>query len=254
MTNTVNNNKGLDNIRVVLIETSHSGNIGSAARAMKTMGLSDLCLVNPKSFPDEQADALASNAKDVLESATVVDSLQDALADFHQVIGSSARFERSLSWDVCDSRRCGEIVAETVGSNSKARVALVFGRERTGLTNEELAFCQHLVHIPTNPDYSSLNLASAVQILAYECRIGMLSSVNTDHVEDEPIVTSKEMQGYYEQLEELMIQTGFLDPQQPRLLMPRLRRLYGRIRVNRSELNILRGILSSFKKHMSNDK
>jgi len=249
---------GLDNIKVVLIETSHPGNIGSAARAMKTMGLNNLCLVNPKSFPDKQANAMASNAGDLLDAATVVGSLQAAIADCHLVIGSSARHQRSLSWDVFDSRHCGEIVAETLDSSHATKVALVFGRERTGLSNEELARCHHLVHIPTNPDYSSLNVASAVQILAYECRVAVMlrkkgpnnksSAKLTDHSASEEIVTTKDMQGYYDQLQDLMIETGFLDPDEPRLLMSRLRRLYGRLRISRSELNILRGILTAFQK------
>lgn len=254
----------LKNIRVVLIQTSHPGNIGSAARAMKTMGLSDLCLVSPKSFPDDVANTMASNAEDLLESAIVVDSLQDAIGDCHLVIGSSARHERSLSWDVFDPRRCGEVVADVILQKGRqGKVALVFGRERTGLTNEELALCHHLVHIPTNPDYSSLNVASAVQILAYECRVGLLSNIalnkkqldeTVNHSKDEEIVTSNDMQGYYDQLEKLMIESQFLDPNEPRFLMTRLRRLYGRISISRSELNILRGMLSSFKKTISKNK
>lgn len=252
---------GLNNIKVVLIETSHPGNIGSTARALKTMGLSNLCLVKPKSFPDKQANVMASNAADLLDAVTVVGSLQAAIADCHMVIGSSARHERSLSWDVFDSRRCGELVAETLTKSKLVKVALVFGRERTGLNNEELSYCHHLVHIPTNPEYSSLNLASAVQILAYECRVALLASekgpINNhaseimDVFNEEEIVTTKDMQGYYDQLQDLMVETGFLDPEEPRLLMPRLRRLYGRLHIRRSELNILRGILSAFQKAIS---
>lgn len=242
------------NIKVVLVHTSHPGNIGSTARAMKTMGLSDLCLVSPKHFPDEQANTMASSAEDVLENTTVVDSLSDAIADCQLVIGSSARCERSLSWDVFDPRRCGEIVAEEVTKNKK--VALVFGRERTGLTNEELSLCHHLVHIPTNPDYSSLNVASAVQILSYECRVSLLDgkSANESDIkveQGEEIVTSKDMQGYYDHLEQLMIESEFLDPKEPRLLMSRLRRLYGRLQISRSEMNILRGILVAFSKRIN---
>jgi len=250
-----------NNIKVVLVHTSHPGNIGSAARAMKTMDLNNLCLVSPKSFPDKQANTMASSAEDILGNATVVDSLQDAIADCQLVIGSSARSERSLSWSVFDSRQCGEVVAEEIAKNKKAKVALVFGRERTGLTNEELSFCHHLVHIPTNPDYSSLNVASAVQILAYECRVSVLaenviSETETNETQakkeqGEEIVTSKDMQGYYDHLEQLMIETEFLDPKEPRLLMSRLRRLYGRLQISRSEMNILRGILVAFSKRIN---
>jgi len=255
----------LDQIKVVLVHTSHPGNIGSAARAMKTMGLNDLCLVSPKSFPDVQANTMASSAEDLLQKATVVESLPDAIADCQLVIGTSARSMRSLSWSVFEPRKCGEVVAEEITNNKKAKVALVFGRERTGLTNEELSFCHHLVHIPTNPDYSSLNVASAVQILAYECRVSVLaenvgnkstvnkSMANEADVEEEQgeeIVTSKDMQGYYDHLEKLMIETEFLDPKEPRLLMSRLRRLYGRLQISRSEMNILRGMLVAFSKRM----
>jgi len=243
----------LNNIKVVLVHTSHPGNIGSAARAMKTMGFSDLCLVSPKSFPDEQANTMASSAEDLLDNATVVDTLQDAIADCQLVIGTSARSERSLSWNVFEPRRCGEVVNDELIKNNEAKVALVFGRERTGLTNEELSFCHHLVHIPTNPDYSSLNVASAVQILAYECRVSLLAEKNTKEADSkeeqgEEIVNSKDMQGYYDHLEKLMIEAEFLDPEEPRLLMSRLRRLYGRLQISRSEMNILRGMLVAFSK------
>lgn len=236
------------------MNTSHSGNIGAAARAMKTMGLSDLCLVSPKSFPDKQAIAMAVHAGDVLDRAEVVDSLQAAIADCHVVVGTSARYERSLAQDVLDARRCGELLAEKVAESCK--VALVFGRERTGLTNEELAHCHHLVHIPTNPDYSSLNVASAVQLLAYECRMGIGENVNTVSGNQIPndIVTSNEVQGYFQQLQNMMIKSGFLDPAEPKRLMQRLRGLYGRTQLSRSELNILHGMLSSFEKMISNDK
>lgn len=247
--------KLLDNIRVVMIHTSHPGNIGSAARAMKTMGLSDLCLVRPKSFPDEQATALASNATDVLDKATVVDTLEEAIAECHLVIGASARRKRSLTWEQLDSRACGELIAK---QSISGKAALVFGRERTGLTNEELAMCQYLVHIPANPDYSSLNIASAVQILSYECRMGMDKTISRqdqraqlmDQSRADNVVSSDAMLGYYDQLQALMIQSGFLDPEEPRYLMQRLRRLYGRVRLRRSELNILRGMLASFEKKM----
>ncbi len=241
------------NIKIVLVHTSHPGNIGSTARAMKTMGLNDLCLVNPKSFPDDQANTMASSAEDLLGNATVVDSLQAAIGDCQLVIGSSARSERSLSWNVFDSRRCGEVIATELLKNNKTKIALVFGRERTGLTNEELSFCHHLVHIPTNPNYSSLNIASAVQILSYECRVSLLAdnTLSKDELSEsieqgEAIVTAKDMQGYYDHLEKLMIETDFLDPKEPRLLMSRLRRLYGRLKITRSEMNILRGILVAF--------
>jgi len=243
---TSNMNNILDNIRIVLIQTSHPGNIGSAARAMKVMGLSDLCLVKPRFFPDDQANALASSATDILENATIVDTLQQAIADCRLVIGTSARHHRTLQWETQDSRSCG---ASVVKQAQTGKVAIVFGRESSGLTNEELSHCHSLVHIPTNPDYSSLNIASAVQILSYECRLAAQSAEASAvcKTEDER-VSSAEMDGYFKQLETVLIETDFLDPDKPRHLMPRLRRLYSRTGVNRSELNILRGILTAFQK------
>ncbi len=234
----------LSNIRIVLIQTSHPGNIGSTARAMKTMGLSDLCLVKPKHFPDPQATIMSSNANDILDNANVVDSLQQAVADCHRVIGTSARHLRTLSWDTFDPRYCGEFVGKQLADNKK--VALIFGRERTGLTNEELSFCHHLVHIPTNADYSSLNIASAVQILSYECRMGSADIKQSSHELDEEVISTRELEGFYQHLEKVLIEVKFLDPENPRYLMPRLRRMYGRIAVTRSELSLLRGMLSAF--------
>lgn len=235
----------LANIRIILIHTSHPGNIGSAARAMKTMGLSELYLVKPKTFPDEQATAMSSNASDILDSAIVVDTLQEALVDCQLVVGSSARHERSLSWDILEPRDCSE---QLVKQAKTGKVAIVFGRESSGLTNDELALCHYLVHIPTNPDYSSLNVASAVQILSYECRMASRSKLEINEGDVEEVATVDAMEGFYEHLESAMIDTEFLDPENPRHLMTRLRRLYGRVKVTPSELNILRGMLSAFQK------
>jgi len=249
----------LANIRIILIETSHPGNIGSAARAMKTMGLSQLYLVKPKSFPDEQAIAMSANATDILDNAIVVETLADALTGCQLVVGSSARHARTLSWEVVNPRECAQ---KTIQLASKNNVALVFGRESSGLTNKELALCHYLVHIPTNPDYSSLNVASAVQILSYECR--MASFDDTDKAIDsnlisppnnnQELVTADDMESYYQQLEATLIAVNFLDPSNPRYLMIRLRRLYNRIRLTRSELNILRGVLSAFQKKQRMNK
>lgn len=235
----------LANIRIVLIQTSHPGNIGSAARAMKTMGLSELYLVNPKSFPDDQAVTMSSNATDILDNATVVNSVQDALAGCHLVVGTSARHERTLAWDILDPRECSE---QLVKQAQTGTVAVIFGRESSGLTNDELALCHYLVHIPTNPDYSSLNLASAVQILSYECRVASESNIEMTKGESEEVVTADAMEGYFKHLETAMIESEFLDPENPKHLMTRLRRLYGRVKVTPSELNILRGMLAAFQK------
>jgi len=234
----------LSNIRIVLIQTSHPGNIGSAARAMKTMGLSELCLVKPKRFPAPEANVMSSNAEDILDNAIIVDNLQQAIADCHVVIGTSARYERNLRWETFDPRYCGEFVGKALSKNKK--VALIFGRERSGLTNEELSMCQHLVHIPTNPDYSSLNVASAVQILSYECRMGAKDIKPIRHELNEEVVSAEDMEGFYQHLETALIEVEFLNPENPRYLMPRLRRMYGRINVTRSELSLLRGMVSAF--------
>lgn len=250
MSKVLNNIEVLNNIRIVLIQTSHPGNIGSAARAMKTMGLSQLYLVKPKQFPDKQAEVMSANATDILDYAVVVDTFYEALKGCRLVIGSSARHERTIDWDVLDPRNSAERLVKQAYSG---RVAIVFGRESSGLTNDELSLCHHLVHIPTNPDYSSLNVASAVQILSYECRAAALQKYfeSNDALEAEisgkdRLVTVDEMEGYYNHLEEAMIVAGFLDPAKPKHLMTRLRRLYGRAKMTQSELNIMRGIVSAF--------
>ena len=255
----------LAGIRIVMIQTSHTGNIGAAARAMKVMGLSELYLVKPKSAPDEQSVAMSSNATDILDNATIVDTLSEAITGCQLVVGTSARHERTLSWDIQDSRSCGELIAKHSSSQLDAKVAILFGRESSGLTNEELAVCQHLVHIPTNPDYSSLNVASAVQILSYECRLAAMNieasadtaidnSKNNNDAKDsnDDWVTADDLESYFEHLKQVMIDVDFLDPENPRYLIPRLRRLYSRSGITRSEMNILRGMLASIQKKTKN--
>ncbi|MDZ5603329.1 tRNA (cytosine(32)/uridine(32)-2'-O)-methyltransferase TrmJ [Pseudomonas sp. RP23018S] len=240
----------LQNIRVVLVNTSHPGNIGGAARAMKNMGLSRLVLVQPRDFPSEQAGARASGADDVLAGAEVVDSLEQALVGCSLVLGTSAR-DRSLPWPMLDPRECGAKAVEHAAGGEQ--IALVFGREHAGLTNDELQRCHFHVHIPSNPDFSSLNLAAAVQVLAYEVRTAWLASqqaatvVEKTDAGEEP-ATMDEMERFYGHLEQTLVQIGFLDPAKPRHLMARLRRLYGRSVVNHSEMSILRGILTETQK------
>ncbi len=212
------------------------------------MGLTELYLVKPKSFPDAQAVIMSSNATDILDTAVVVGSVEEALVDCHLVLGTSARQERSLRWDILQPRECAE---RLVSQAQTGKVAVLFGRESSGLTNDELALCHHLVHIPTNPDYSSLNIASAVQILSYECRLALLAKIGrgegTEN-KNEEVVTADAIEGYFQHLEEAMIESEFLDPENPKHLMKRLRRLYGRVKLAPSELNILRGMLSAFQK------
>ena len=249
----------LQNIRVVLVNTSHPGNIGGAARAMKNMGLSRLVLVDPLHFPSHEASARASGADDVLAGAQVVATLEEALVGCTLVIGTSAR-DRRIPWPMLDPRECGAKVIEDAGQG--AEVALVFGREHSGLTNDELQRCHYHVHIPSNPDFSSLNLGAAVQVLAYEVRMAWLAiegrpskveKVEVASVRSGELATMDEMELFYEHLEKTLVEIGFLDPEKPKHLMSRLRRLYGRSSVNRSEMSILRGILTETQKAARGD-
>ncbi len=244
----------LHNIRVVLVNTSHAGNIGGAARAMKNMGLSRLVLVDPQDFPSPDAIARASGATDILDSARVVATLEEALVGCSVAFGTSAR-ERRIPWPLLDPRETGSVCLEQVTQGGE--VALVFGREYAGLTNEELQRCQFHVHIPSDPEFSSLNLAAAVQVLAYEVRMAWLAAsgqptklekLETTSMLSSQLVTTDELEHYYGHLEQTLIDIGFLDPQKPRHLMSRLRRLYGRSSVSKLEMNILRGILTETQK------
>lgn len=232
-------------VRIVMVETSHPGNIGAAARAMKNMSLQHLYLVRPRRFPDEEATARASRADDILQAATVCDDLPQALVGCDMVFGASARSLRALPWPVQDARQCAQQVAALEGGE----VALVFGREHSGLTNDELALCHYLLHIPTNPDFSSLNVAAAIQVVAYELMMARdaLSPLPSSNKEDEP-ASAEEVEGLIGHLEQAMITVGFLNPDNPRQLMRRMRRLFNRARVERTEVNILRGVLSAVEK------
>jgi tRNA (cytidine32/uridine32-2'-O)-methyltransferase len=242
----------LENIRIVLVNTSHTGNIGSAARAMKTMGLSQLVLVNPVTAPDGKSSALAAGAGDVLANAKTVDTLAEAVTDCGLVIGTSAR-SRTLSWPMLEPRGCGEKMIREV---SKYPVALVFGRENNGLSNEELQQCHFHVCIPANPDYSSLNLAAAVQTLCYEVRMAYLNlsrgQFPENHPEDTEYPLSEDLEGFYSHLEQTLIKTNFIIAKHPGMVMAKLRRLYNRSRPETQELNILRGILASVDKIIKN--
>lgn len=233
----------LNNIRIVLINTSHPGNIGSAARAMKTMGLSELYLVDPLFFPHAKADEMASNAGDILENAVVVPNLDAALVDCELVVGTSIR-SRAIPWPMLSPREFAEKArVEAV----KAKAAVIFGREQSGLTNEELHRCHYHIQIPSNPVYSSLNLACAVQVIAYELQVAsQLSPV--DQSWDYEWASAGQMEGFYEHLEKVLIRTEFLNPEAPRQLMTRLRRLFYRARPDVMEVNILRGMLTAIEK------
>jgi tRNA (cytidine32/uridine32-2'-O)-methyltransferase len=207
---------------------------------MKTMGLSHLCLVAPKFFPHVKADEMASAALDVLGQATVFETMGDAIADCSLVVGTSAR-SRAIPWPMLSPR---EFAEKAVIEPGTSKIAVVFGREQSGLTNEELQLCHFHIQIPSNPDYSSLNIAAAVQVIAYELRVAAALDKTELAWEDE-YVSAKDMQGFYDHLEQVLIQIDFLNPSVPRQLMPRLQRLFNRVRLERMELNILRGILGA---------
>lgn len=239
----------LDQIRIVLVNTSHTGNMGSAARAMKTMGLTKLVLVDPQTLPDDSAHALAAGASDVLANARIVSTLDEAIADCGLVIGTSAR-SRTLSWPMLDPREAGE---KAVGEGMKHPVALVFGRERTGLTNDELQKCHYHVAIPANPEYSSLNLAMAVQTICYEVRMCWLQDQAPEVESEADYPSAHQLEGFYQHLEQTLLKTGFIADDHPGQVMSKLRRLFNRARPEAIELNILRGILTSIQKPKSQD-
>ena len=236
------NNEILSNIRIVLVQTSHPGNIGATARAMKNMGLSDLALVQPKIFPSAEATSRASGADNILANAHVYDSLQEALEPCELVLGASARI-RHLGWSEVGPKKGRELL---IAGAKKAPVALVFGRENSGLTNEELELCHHLLHIPTNPDFSSLNVASAVQVMCYEIYSAVIGAqvIESPEVEDRP-ATSQEFEGFFDHLLKTLEKTEFLQLYKTKRLQQRIRRIFYRSELNRTEVNILRGILTA---------
>jgi len=233
----------LKNIRVVLTQPSHPGNIGATARAMKTMGLDALYLVNPRHFPHAEADARATGALDVLRQAQVCASLPEALRDCVLAVATSSR-QRELRHEMIDAHHVAQVVVNTAASHP---VALVFGNETSGLSNEEAGLCNLWAHVPTNPEYASLNLAAAVQIFAYELRMAAIDGEVRVAPEFMP-ATNEQVEHLYRHFEQTMIATGFLDPANPKRLLPRLRRLLARARLESDEVNILRGFLNTFGK------
>ncbi len=236
----------LNDVRIVLVNTSDCRNIGSAARAMKTMGLSQLILVDPIEMPNGQAQALAAGATDVLANAKVVCTLEEAISDCGLVVGTSAR-SRTLPWPMLDPRECGEKLIAEVGNYP---VALVFGRESSGLTNEELQLCHFHVQIPANPEYSSLNLAMAVQTLSYEVRMAFLAQQNSAYetTEEQEYPVVDETERMFDHFEQALKATGFIVPSHPGLVMTKLRRFINRARPDSKEVKMWRGILSSVDK------
>ena len=248
-------------IRFVLVEPSHPGNIGAVARAIKTMRFSKLVLVNPKKFPDPEATARASGADDVLKNCQVFDSLELAISDCEYVIGTSVR-DRQISWPVASPRETAEKIEQILTSDQieqiskKPNIAILFGRERTGLENHELDHAQWQIRIPANDEYNSLNLASAAQIIAYELNYALSSISSIKQVEDynkpetgvekrQRLATHAEMQGFYTHLEETLLQLDFIKTNPPTKLLRKIIRLYNRSHVSFEELQILRGILTA---------
>jgi len=232
----------LSHIRIVLINTSHPGNIGATARAMKVMGLQHLHLVNPKTFPCHEATAMASGADDLLQHAVVHESLESALEGCTLVMGTSARL-RSLPMPQLDLRSAAQnILAE----HSEQDIAILFGQERAGLTNDEIQRCHQLVHVETNPDYGSLNLAQAVQLMSYELRMAVLGGGGTVVAPSDWVpVDAQQMEMFFVHLEQTLLDIGFMNPDQPKRLMARMRRLFNRARPDQNEINILRGVLAA---------
>ena len=246
----------LSHVRIVMVNTTLPANIGSALRAMKTMGLSKLVLVAPKTYPHPDIDALAAGATDLIEQIEIVETLADAIKDCHLVFGTSAR-SRTIPWPLLDARPAAEKSISAV-VNDQQEVAVVFGREDRGLTNEELAMANYHVTIPVNTDYGVLNVAQAIQVICYEMRMATLTAVESTENEaatmpvtdtesmqwDEPLVTHEQMEQFYPHIEKMLAEIEFLDPKNPRLLPLRLRRLFGRIQLDRMEYHLLRGIFS----------
>jgi tRNA/rRNA methyltransferase len=235
--------KPLSSLRVVLSRTSHPGNIGAAARAMKTMGFADLALVAPRHFPDPDATAMAAGAADVLAQARVFASLEGALADCALAVGFSAR-ERELSHAPLTLR---EAAAPILEATHEGKVALVFGNETSGLSNAELSRCQRFVKIPSNPAYGSLNLAAAVQVACYELAVAA-NALAAPPARERGAASVGDIEGLYAHLENAAVSSGFLDPEKPGRFMERMRRMFARTRLERQEVKLLRGLLSSLEK------
>lgn len=228
-------------VRIVLVGTTHPGNIGAAARAMRNMGLDRLSLVAPREFPSEQATARAAGADALLAGAQVCATLEEAIAGCRFVVGASARL-RAVPWPELSPR---EAAPRLLAEGRQGEAAVVFGRESSGLTNEELGRCQAVLHIPTDAEFSSLNLAMAVQVVAYELRLAFLADAGPAEAREDALASVEDLERLYEHLERTLVDARFLNPANPRHLMLRLRRLFNRALLEEKEVRILRGVLSA---------
>lgn len=233
-----------------MVATTHPGNIGAAARAMKNMGLTDLGLVAPRTFPSDEADARAAGADDILARAKVFDSLDEALADRQQIVGASARL-RTIAWPQLTPRECAEKIAALGG---RQKIAIVFGREHAGLTNGELERCHYLLHIPCNPEFSSLNVAAAIQVVSYELFQAVQTAVPLDDETGGQMATGEEMESFHGHLIQTLFDVGFLHERKSSpSLIRRLRRLFNRAELETTDINILRGILTAIQERTRRD-
>lgn len=231
----------LSRVTIVLVEPTHPGNIGATARAMKNMGLTRLHLVSPLHFPSADATSRASGADDVLENAVVFSNLDEAIADCQLVVGASARL-REIPWPEITPKACADLVAQ---QSTSGEIAILFGREHSGLTNNELDRCQYILTIPCNPAFSSLNIAAAVQIVTYELFVKFLTVTPIIQSTTSEYATAAELELFYEHLHKTLNTIGFIHPDKSRSIMRRIRRLYTRTRLEKKEIDILRGILSA---------
>ena len=231
----------LSHIKIILVETSHPGNIGAVARAMKNMKMTELCLVSPKVFPSAEATSRASGADDILAKAKVYSSLQEAISDCQLVIGASARC-RTISWPEMTPRECAETIT---APDYDQKIGIIFGRENSGLKNHELDLCHFLLRIPCNSDYSSLNIAAAVQVVCYELFVsaGQQTPIAIGDRGKTPKATTLQMESFYTHLYQTLTDIGFMHPDKSKSIMRRLRRIYNRVHLDIKELDILRGIL-----------
>lgn len=238
----------LDQLRIVLVHPSHPGNIGASARAMKTMGLKTLFLVKPKSFPDTKAMVMASGADDILSQAVVVNTFEEAINNCHFVIGTTAR-DRTLKWPTVTPKEAASAVMD-MSSNQK--IAILFGCEQWGLTNEQLSSCHLRISIPTRKDFSSLNLAAAVQIISYELYVAYLSKEQSSTIDKslEPLAETRQVQSFYQRLEYLLKAIDFSNIHRSKLLIRRIKRLFNRVQLEAIEVNILQGILTALYKRL----